>query len=154
MTTRDITLSSEAETIAFAARFAECAAGGQCILLQGQIGAGKTFFARALIQSLLGADQEVPSPTFTLVQTYEAPGFDIWHCDLYRLENSDHADELGLDQAFATGLCLIEWPDRLGSATPPNALTLEFRVDPKSDHRHVTLTNTSPSWDTLLDNNL
>src|SRR3990167_6476950 len=90
------------------------------ILLKGELGAGKSTFARALIQALCGAHKEVPSPTFTLVQTYEIPKFVLWHFDLYRLEHPEEIYELGLEEAYATGVCLIEWPERLGSFLPRN----------------------------------
>ena len=96
------------------------------ILLDGQIGAGKTHFARALIQSLLPVPEDVPSPTYTLVQVYPGPGFEIWHADLYRLSGPDEVHELGLEDAFETALCLIEWPERLGHLTPKSALSVTF----------------------------
>lgn len=107
-------------------------APGDVLLLTGAIGAGKTHFARALIQHLQAAHdlaEDVPSPTFTLVQTYEAGDLEIWHADLYRLTHPDEVLELGLDDAFETALCLVEWPDRLGDLTPPDALHLAFHAE-------------------------
>lgn len=114
-------------TDALARRLAPCLRAGDVLLLEGQIGAGKTHFARALIHAL-GVDEDVPSPTFTLIQTYEAPGFEIWHADLYRLTHPDEAVELGLHEAFESALCLVEWPEKLGVEVPEKALTLRFRV--------------------------
>lgn len=75
--------------------------------------------------------EDVPSPTFTLVQTYEDSEGDIWHCDLYRLTHPDEVLELGLADAFATAICLIEWPDRLGLDQPENAVRLIFSAHPE-----------------------
>lgn len=120
-----IPLAGEASTRALASCLAPRLRAGDCILLEGPIGAGKTAFARSLIRSRLGDDEaEVPSPTFTLVQSYETPGLDIWHCDLYRLGDPAELAELGIEDAFETALCLIEWPDRLGPLEPEGALRL------------------------------
>jgi len=118
---------------------------GDVLLLEGQIGAGKTHFARALIQSLLARPEDVPSPTFTLVQVYEAPGFEIWHADLYRLSHPDEALELGLADAFETALCLVEWPRKLGADRPKKALTLQFSVY-SDDSRSVEFLSDSDTW--------
>jgi tRNA threonylcarbamoyladenosine biosynthesis protein TsaE len=101
---------------------------GDCLLLEGQIGAGKSHFARAFIQARLGRAEDVPSPTFTLVQSYQAD-VEIWHADLYRLSHPDEVLELGLEEAFDSAICLIEWPDRLGSLLPKGAMRLRFTLE-------------------------
>ena len=111
---------------------------GDTLALIGPIGAGKTHFARAIIQARVGRAEDVPSPTFTLVQTYDADGVEIWHADLYRLTHPDEVLELGLDEAFAQAICLIEWPDRMGGLLPKTALTLQFL--PLGDSRRVMIT--------------
>lgn len=124
LTTLD--LADDTATADFGRRLAPLLRGGDVVLLQGEIGAGKTHFSRALIRARLGWDEDVPSPTFTLVQTYESDP-DIWHADLYRLTHPDEVTELGLEDSFSTAICLIEWPDRLGDLRPRGALTLHFR---------------------------
>ena len=119
---------------------------GDCLLLEGDIGAGKTHLARALIQAQLsshGLWEDVPSPTFTLVQTYALPTFDIWHCDLYRLSHTDELFELGLADAFETELCIVEWPDRLEDMAPASAIHIQLA--PSGDGRAVTLRG-NPDW--------
>jgi tRNA threonylcarbamoyladenosine biosynthesis protein TsaE len=100
------------------------------VLLSGPIGAGKSHLARALIQALYRRAglpmPEVPSPTYTLVQGYEAGGLEIVHADLYRLGDASELAELGLTEAFGQDLCLVEWPDRLGPLAPPDALRLDL----------------------------
>jgi len=145
----NLTLGSEAATANLAQRIAPVLAPGDVLLLEGPIGAGKTHFARALIQFLLaraGTVEDVPSPTFTLVQTYDAGGLEIWHSDLYRLTHVDEVLELGLEEAFETAICLVEWPDRLGDLAPPNALHLRFSQAQAPDARHVCITATDPRW--------
>lgn len=116
--------------------FAPRLRAGDCLLLEGPIGAGKSHFARALIQARLGRAEDVPSPTFTLVQTYQAD-VELWHADLYRLGHPDEVLELGLEGAFDTAICLVEWPDRLGRHVPPGALRLRFAHE--GDGRRVTI---------------
>lgn len=123
---------------------------GDVLLLEGPIGAGKTHFARALIQALLPVAEEVPSPTFTLVQVYEAPAGPVWHADLYRLSHPDEVVELGLAEAFETALCLVEWPERLGPHRPQGALTLRFAHAP-GDARTVELHPEGARWAGRLD---
>ncbi|MEP5731280.1 MAG: tRNA (adenosine(37)-N6)-threonylcarbamoyltransferase complex ATPase subunit type 1 TsaE [Sulfitobacter sp.] len=119
---------------------------GDVVLLQGDVGAGKSHFARALIQSLLPVPEDVPSPTFTLVQTYELDKGDLWHADLYRLTSTNEIEELGLTEAFETDICLIEWPERLGLLTPANALTLRLEATSVPDERKVIAHWSDPKW--------
>ena len=126
-----ILLPDESHSLALARALAPHLRAGDTLLLSGQIGAGKSFFARALIRARTGnPEEEVPSPTFTLVQSYDAPGAEIWHCDLYRLSDPFELVELGLEEAMGRAICLIEWPDRMGDMAPPEALSLAFEARP------------------------
>lgn len=119
-------LASEQETRLLATALAKLAAPGITVLLDGPVGAGKTTLARHVIHHLLaehGQMEDVPSPTFTIVQSYEAGPLEIWHADLYRLTSTAELHELGLDTAFDTAFCLVEWPDRMGGHTL-DALTI------------------------------
>jgi tRNA threonylcarbamoyl adenosine modification protein YjeE len=135
-------------TDALAARLAAVVGAGDTLLLAGPIGAGKTHLARALIQVLQRAAgepaEEVPSPSYTLVQTYRAGPLEIWHADLYRLDGPAAAAELGLEDAFGRALCIVEWPDRLGPAMPADALTVALAPDPGGPGRLATLTAGGP----------
>lgn len=146
---RHIPLATEKVTATFAQQIAAKLRPGDTILLEGPIGSGKTAFSRAFIRARLGRMEDVPSPTFTLVQTYEAPDGDIWHCDLYRLTTSDEVFELGLEEAFGTAICLIEWPDRLGQDIPANALTMQFAAE---DTGHSVVFSLSDNWQARLGN--
>lgn len=152
---RQIRLTSPEATAAFAARLAPKLTPGDVLLLDGPIGAGKTHFARSLIQSRLAADgapvEDVPSPTFTLVQTYESGPVELWHADLYRLTHPDEVEELGLMQAFETAVCLIEWPDRLGNLAPAGALALSFAPEAETDARNLALSSDHARWGAILD---
>ena len=147
--TGPLLMKTESDTARHAARLAAILRPGDTILLSGEIGVGKTAFARALIRARLGApDEDVPSPTFTLVQTYTHPEGDIWHCDLYRLTHPDEVLELGLDEAFETAICLIEWPDRLGTLAPPGALDLAFAA---TDQGHTISAHMTAEWRARLE---
>ena len=126
------------------ARLGRALRPGDTVALIGGLGAGKTTLARGLVQSVL-PHETVPSPTYTLVQTYDLPpnkgGFTLWHCDLYRLEHPDEAYELGLMDAIGEDVCLLEWPDRLGALLPDDALKIEIIFD--GEGRRVNLTG----WD-------
>ncbi|MCE8418687.1 tRNA (adenosine(37)-N6)-threonylcarbamoyltransferase complex ATPase subunit type 1 TsaE [Rhodovulum sulfidophilum] len=145
-----LALASEAQTRALAERLAARLGAGDTLLLDGPIGAGKTAFARALIQAAqarAGRDPEdVPSPTFTLVQTYEAGPLEIWHADLYRLGHPQEVMELGLDEAFETALCLIEWPDRLGDLAPAGALHITLAPGESETLRHASFVSDRADW--------
>lgn len=132
-------LSGPEATEAFARLLAPLLRPGDVLLLDGPVGAGKSHFARALIRARLGAETEVPSPTFTLVQTYGEGADEIWHSDLYRLSHPDEIVELGLEDAFVTAIALVEWPDRLGSLMPEGALDLAFRPTRGGESRSLTL---------------
>jgi len=123
----DLALPDEGATRRLAADLAARLRAGDTVLLAGDLGAGKSTFARALIRARLGApDLEVPSPTFTLVQVYGGPPDAIWHADLYRLGGPDEIAELGLSDAFDVAICLVEWPDRLEDLAPHGALTISL----------------------------
>ena len=147
-------LSSPEETAAFARRVGLALGAGDVLLLEGEIGAGKTHFARSLIQSLLRAPEDIPSPTFTLVQTYDGSGFEIWHADLYRLTSPDEVIELGLIDAFEDSVCLVEWPDRLEDLAPQTALRLSFAMSPAKGQRTLRLSANNPRWAPLIEGNL
>ncbi len=143
------TFLSEEETTEFAERLAHGLHPGDVILLQGGIGAGKTHFSRALIQARLarqGVTEDVPSPTFTLVQTYDDGASEIWHADLYRLTHPDEVDELGLIDAFEDAICLVEWPDRLGELTPQDALLIDLNTTDQSGVRIARFFANNPNW--------
>jgi tRNA threonylcarbamoyladenosine biosynthesis protein TsaE len=130
-------LENEQATDALGAVLARHLQPGDTVLLSGPIGAGKSHLSRALIRARLGRDEEVPSPTFTLVQTYEDPQGDIWHADLYRLTHPHDVLELGLDDAFDQAICLIEWPDRLGASVPQEAIRISLSA--KGDGRQADI---------------
>lgn len=130
-----LTLADEGATDALARRLAAALGPGDSVLLSGAVGAGKSALARGIIRARLGdPGAEVPSPTFTLVQTYDDGICEIWHADLYRLGAPEELIELGLDEAWATAICLIEWPDRLGEMRPDRALTIEMAALPHGPH--------------------
>jgi tRNA threonylcarbamoyladenosine biosynthesis protein TsaE len=116
-----MSLGSEAATEALGARIARGLHAGDVVLLSGELGAGKTALARAVLRTL-GVSEHVPSPTFTLVQSYETPGLIVRHLDLYRVENARELDELGLDEALDEGAILVEWPERAPDRWPEDAL--------------------------------
>ncbi len=119
----------------FAAAFAQCLTKGDCVALEGDLGAGKTSFARALVQSLQPTPDDVPSPTFTLLQTYPVQlkhGIaELWHYDLYRLKNEEELEELGLNDALEHAVTVIEWPAIAARYLPSD--TLYIRIDKQQD---------------------
>ena len=100
---------------------------GDIISLSGPLGAGKSALARSIIVSANPNETDVPSPTFSLVQTYElADGTPLWHLDLYRIQTPEDAMQLGLDDAFVDAVCIIEWPDRLKNFLPKSTLSIHL----------------------------
>ena len=130
-----IELPDEAATEAFAGRLAGLLRTGDFVGLGGVLGIGKTTCARHMIAALAGHEMEVPSPSFTLVQSYDFDGFTLWHFDLYRIEIPEEVYELGFDDALADGVTLVEWPERLGPMLPAMRLDVTFRQGPSPDAR-------------------
>lgn len=133
-----VELPLEAATARLAARVAALAQTGDVIALKGDLGAGKTTFARAFIAAR-GCAEEVPSPTFTLVQVYEPAGAPVWHFDLYRIAEPEEAWELGIEEAFAAGISLIEWPERLGPLLPERRLEVAFDFGERPEARRAVI---------------
>lgn len=138
-------LSSVAETYALAAILAELGEEGDVITLSGDLGAGKSEFARAFIQAAVGSKIVVPSPTFTLLQQYEGKRYAISHFDLYRLEDPEEVYELGLEEALIEGLTLIEWPEKLGTFSFDNHLAISIQIQ-KSTQNRLFILNPDESW--------
>lgn len=125
---------------------------GDVLLLDGDVGAGKTDLARKIIQNRMlkfDALEDVPSPTFTLVQTYDLGGTEYIHADLYRLSHPDEVYELGLERGFETAVCLIEWPDRLGSMAAKSALNIQISIIDELT-RNFRFSWTHPKWSDRL----
>lgn len=133
---------SEQETEKIARALAEKLVPGDILCLEGDLGAGKSVFARALIRHLCGDPAlEVPSPTYTLLQTYETPRGSLWHFDLYRLESEEEIYELGWEEALGGAIILAEWPQRLGRLLPEDRLSLLFEMpEGSAGARRITLT--------------
>lgn len=133
-------LRDEAATARLGARVADALRPGEAVCLTGPLGAGKSTLARALVRALTKPDEDVPSPTFTLVQFYEGPRLAVAHFDLYRLSSPDEAYEIGLDEALEDGAAVIEWPERLEGRLPPDRLDIAFETTDEAEARRVTLT--------------
>lgn len=136
----------EAALQALARRIAARLTSGDVLLLKGDVGAGKSTFARAAIKSILLEDEDIPSPTFTLVQTYETRNGTLWHCDLYRLTSADEVEELGLSDAFEDAICMIEWPEVLGDIAEKKALSLTFLPSDGGETRSVIAEGDPERW--------
>jgi len=138
-----IVLSNEQATRRLAADVASVLKPGDLVTLSGDLGAGKTAFARALIRHLAGDETlDVPSPTFTLVQTYALPRFAVVHADLYRVTHAGELAELGVDEAAENAVVLLEWPDRAAEVLPADRLDIAFTLAPNLgvNQRNVELT--------------
>ncbi|MBR2923058.1 MAG: tRNA (adenosine(37)-N6)-threonylcarbamoyltransferase complex ATPase subunit type 1 TsaE [Alphaproteobacteria bacterium] len=122
---RELVCKTEKDTAKLACEFAKTAKKGDVFALYGTLGMGKSVFARAFIQALCDVD-DVPSPTFTLLQTYSSPKGDIYHFDLYRLKHPDEVFELGFEDALYNGITLIEWPENAGGWLPKNIIKISI----------------------------
>ena len=134
----DFRLDREADTARLGAAIAGELRPSEAVCLSGPLGAGKSSLARGLIRALTGEATEAPSPTFTLVQTYETQAFPLAHFDLYRLGSADEALELGLDEALDEGAAVIEWPEKLGHHLPADRLDVDLAI--AGDGRRARLT--------------
>lgn len=142
---------SEPELLRLGEELAFVARRGDLFALSGELGAGKTTLARAVIHALTGdKNEEIPSPTFTLVQTYASPRMPVAHFDLYRLNAPEEMEELGLDLALKTGIALVEWPERAGQLLPDSRLDVRLDDDGSGASRRVTLTGHG-EWTQRLD---
>lgn len=142
-------LKTPEDTIEFASELAGLCRTGDCILLYGEVGAGKTTFARGFIQQIAEFVEEIVSPTFTLVQTYPTKeGGAVWHCDLYRLKNQGELLELGLDDAFNSGIVLIEWPELALEHLPEDSLSVRLEIAEQG--RIIVVSGTGEIWQDRL----
>ena len=146
-----LTLADLAATKRLGLFMAERLMVGDVLALKGELGAGKSELARAIIQQICVKETDIPSPTFALVQTYESDSkVPLWHFDLYRLAESDDVFELGIEEAFIEAICLIEWPERLAGYLPDRTLTIEINYDASANSgRRVTLRG-NPAWQNRL----
>lgn len=136
----------------FARILADLAKPRDVILLYGDLGMGKTVFSRAFVQALTSPDEDVPSPTFTLVQLYDTEKGTIWHFDLYRLKQPDEVYELGFEEALSDGISLIEWPERAERLYPRNRLEIRITAGDTPDTRRVALIPHGDGWNKRLEN--
>jgi tRNA threonylcarbamoyladenosine biosynthesis protein TsaE len=141
-------LNDEARMLELGAAMAALLEPGDVLALHGGLGVGKTTFTRGLVRALVPDVQEVPSPTYTLVQAYDAPDFPIWHFDLYRLELPDEMEEIGWEET-SEGVAIVEWPDKAGKHLP--AWRLDVVFDFEGEHRLVSLEPHGEDWQARCD---
>ena len=133
-------IKNEKQTLSIAQKIAAQISAPCFIALSGDLGAGKSVLARAIIQNISNnPSQDVPSPTFTLVQQYETERGLIWHFDLYRLDQDIDVHELGWDDALFDGICLVEWPERAGHLLPEDRIDINLKVI-NANERIMTIT--------------
>lgn len=134
----------ESDTIRLAKKIADIAKRQDIFALYGTLGMGKSVFSRAFIQHLTGA-QDVPSPTFTLLQVYEAKDFDIYHYDMYRIKSPEEVFELGIEDAFYQGVSLIEWPEKMEKYLPARAIRIKMQsIDENT--RRIMISSENADW--------
>ena len=137
---KKITCLTEQDTKTLAEKISEIAKKGDVFALCGTLGAGKSTFARYFIQHLTSAE-DIPSPTFTLVQTYETPSFDIYHYDMYRLRSPEEAYELDIEDAFYSAVSLIEWPEKVASLLPKDLWKISIETSGSSRIFNIETSN-------------
>ena len=152
-----LTEYSEQNVRTFAAVLAGQTQTGDVIALSGDLGVGKTVFAKAFVRALTNEDEDVPSPTFTLVQMYDGHRgkelLTIWHFDLYRLKSAEEIYETGFEEALSDGVSLIEWPERAGNLLPKNRLTVRLEAPAgRPDKRNITITANTADWIQRMEN--
>ncbi len=137
----NVRLNNEAETRAFATDFAKSLKPGDCVALHGELGAGKSVFARALMRALGVSDKAMPSPTFSLIQEYTGNGCRVAHMDWYRLRSSEEIEMLGVNEYFQSPwICLIEWPERAPCLLPATSIRVILEcIDDDPGARRLTL---------------
>ena len=124
-----VNLSNISATEALGTALAQLCVPGRQLCLDGPLGAGKSTLARAIIEQVCGPQLDIPSPTFTIVQPYDAlAGYEVWHMDLYRLTTAQDAVALGIEEAFFDAACLIEWPDKIADLLPATAVTISLSI--------------------------
>lgn len=138
-----VPLADQAATGRFAARVAALLKPGDLVCLSGSLGTGKTVFARSVITALAAKFEtpidEVPSPTFTLVQLYDFPDFMLYHFDLYRIERAEEVFELGIEDALAEGVSMIEWPEKMAALLPTERLDIDLQQGAAENARIATI---------------
>ena len=127
---------TEEETSLLGQKLSILSRQGDVFALYGTLGVGKSVFARAFIQNICGKT-EVPSPTFTLVQIYDSPNFEVYHFDLYRLKSAEEIFELGIEEAMYEGVCLIEWPEKMAKYLPRKTITIN--IIPQENGRQIEI---------------
>lgn len=140
---KQIFIQGEAEMCRLGARIACLLRDGDIIALYGDLGMGKTTLARGIIQTAMESDEDIPSPTYTIVQTYTVPDITIWHYDLYRLEAPDELIETGYEEALED-IILMEWPERAGRFLPSDRLSI--KIMPEGDGRRLVFLPGSQDW--------
>jgi tRNA threonylcarbamoyladenosine biosynthesis protein TsaE len=145
MPLQEYILKSEEETSELAKNISSKIKKGDIITFTGDLGSGKSFLCRHIIKSLCGRDTKVISPTFNLLQIYQAKEFEIYHFDLYRLNQLDEIYELGIEEAFSGHVCLIEWPAIISSILPKEAISIEVEIIDET-MRRVRIGNSPREW--------
>jgi tRNA threonylcarbamoyladenosine biosynthesis protein TsaE len=151
MPSQSLILENEEQTHLLATRIAQQCRIGDAVLLRGGLGVGKSSFARGFINSFYDTPTEVPSPTFTLIQTYEIPNGEIWHCDLYRIEHEHDLHEIGIEDGVFGAITLVEWPDIADRYLSHNRLCITLDYGKTEGTRSCTIEGFGRFKDITLD---